>query len=65
MLVCQSLDVAVRAARASTRFTCVTLEGDTVSGKRGSMSGGFIDQTRCALDLCGTSPAMSVIISVE
>jgi len=46
-LVCKDLDSAVRVA-ASTHADCVTLDGDTVSGK-GALEGGFTDARRSRL----------------
>lgn len=46
IMVCKDLDTAGRVAREARHLNCVTMKGDQYS-KKGTMTGGFIDVTRC------------------
>lgn len=46
-MVCKDSDVASRVIASTNQVNCVTIHGD-VHAKKGTISGGFRDQTRCA-----------------
>lgn len=50
VMVCRDLETATRVARDSGHLNCVTIKGDQVS-KKGTMTGGYLDLSRCGLPL--------------
>ena len=55
-MVCKDLDTAGRVTRDARHLNCVTIKGDQYS-KKGTMTGGFIDVTRCGRRLSQARPS--------
>ena len=45
-MVCKDMDTALKVSRTAGHLSCVTIKGDQVS-KKGTMTGGYIDPSRC------------------